>query len=241
MRWEGSTAKDAGAPGLTWDQLREMVESGLCTVGNHTHTHVPPEWLDDRGARPLHRRARSAARRHATSLRLPLGRPRAVDGAGAARSGSAAPPPVRLGRNLPGNDPMRLRRGAGAPHRPASSSSRRSSAAGWHRSGSTAAWSRRRRGRVFVLDIGAVGAASPAQATRRSPDPGGPPDHRRHEPGAAARHRARIRRAVRTGDHRDVALQARTWSGSRRSGVRHVPLPGADPVVGPAAGRGCDA
>ena len=45
MRWEGSTAKEQGAPGLTWDQLREMVDSGLCTIGNHTHTHVRPEEL----------------------------------------------------------------------------------------------------------------------------------------------------------------------------------------------------
>jgi peptidoglycan/xylan/chitin deacetylase (PgdA/CDA1 family) len=45
MRWEGSTAKEQGAPALTWDQLREMVESGLCTVGNHTHTHVKPDLL----------------------------------------------------------------------------------------------------------------------------------------------------------------------------------------------------
>ena len=42
MRWEGSTAREQGAPALTWDQLREMVDSGLCTVGNHTHTHVRP-------------------------------------------------------------------------------------------------------------------------------------------------------------------------------------------------------
>jgi peptidoglycan/xylan/chitin deacetylase (PgdA/CDA1 family) len=42
MHWDGSTAKAAG-PGLTWPQLEEMVESGLCTVGNHTHTHARPE------------------------------------------------------------------------------------------------------------------------------------------------------------------------------------------------------
>ncbi len=45
MRWEGSTAKGDAGQGLTWDQLREMVDSGLCTVGNHTHNHVRPEEL----------------------------------------------------------------------------------------------------------------------------------------------------------------------------------------------------
>ncbi len=43
MRWEGSTAAGAPGRGLTWDQLAEMVESGLCTVGNHTHRHVRPQ------------------------------------------------------------------------------------------------------------------------------------------------------------------------------------------------------
>ncbi len=46
MHWDGSTARDSGGPGLTWPQIREMVDSGLCTVGNHTHTHVRPEQLD---------------------------------------------------------------------------------------------------------------------------------------------------------------------------------------------------
>ena len=47
MHWEGSTAVDTGAPALTWAQLEEMVASGLCTVGNHTHTHVRPEVLTE--------------------------------------------------------------------------------------------------------------------------------------------------------------------------------------------------
>lgn len=47
MRWEGSTARDRGAVGLTWTQLDEMVSTGLCTVGNHTHTHVRPELLTE--------------------------------------------------------------------------------------------------------------------------------------------------------------------------------------------------
>jgi peptidoglycan/xylan/chitin deacetylase (PgdA/CDA1 family) len=44
MHWEGSTAR-ADGPALSWDQIREMVESGLCTVGNHSHSHVRPEEL----------------------------------------------------------------------------------------------------------------------------------------------------------------------------------------------------
>ena len=45
MKWEGSTATGATGHGLSWAQLGEMVESGLCTVGNHTHHHVPPAAL----------------------------------------------------------------------------------------------------------------------------------------------------------------------------------------------------
>lgn len=45
MRWEGSTASGPAGRGISWDQLREMVQSGLCTVGNHTHSHVPPSGL----------------------------------------------------------------------------------------------------------------------------------------------------------------------------------------------------
>lgn len=46
MHWDGSTARAPGAA-LTWDQVAEMIDSGLCTVGNHTHRHVRPERLDD--------------------------------------------------------------------------------------------------------------------------------------------------------------------------------------------------
>lgn len=45
MRWEGATAKGMPGRGLSWEQLAEMVDSGLCTIGNHTHNHVPPEEL----------------------------------------------------------------------------------------------------------------------------------------------------------------------------------------------------
>ena len=45
MVWEGSTAKGSTGMGMSWAQLGEMVDSGLCTVGNHTHHHVLPAAL----------------------------------------------------------------------------------------------------------------------------------------------------------------------------------------------------
>jgi peptidoglycan/xylan/chitin deacetylase (PgdA/CDA1 family) len=45
MVWGGSTAKGPHGQGLSWGQLEEMVASGLCTIGNHTHRHVRPEDL----------------------------------------------------------------------------------------------------------------------------------------------------------------------------------------------------
>lgn len=47
MVWEGSTAKEASGRGMTWDQVAELVGSGLCTIGNHTHQHVRPEVLSE--------------------------------------------------------------------------------------------------------------------------------------------------------------------------------------------------
>ena len=44
MQWDGSTATTPG-PALTWSQLEELRDSGLCTIGNHTHTHARPEHL----------------------------------------------------------------------------------------------------------------------------------------------------------------------------------------------------
>ena len=45
MVWEGSTAQGPHGMGMTWRQLEEMLASGLCTIGNHTHNHVRPELL----------------------------------------------------------------------------------------------------------------------------------------------------------------------------------------------------
>jgi peptidoglycan/xylan/chitin deacetylase (PgdA/CDA1 family) len=47
MVWEGSTARGAAGRGMSWVQLEEMLASGLCTIGNHTHTHVRPEELTE--------------------------------------------------------------------------------------------------------------------------------------------------------------------------------------------------
>lgn len=44
MSWEGGTGS-AGGVGMTWDDYRELVDSGLVTVGNHTHSHARPDAL----------------------------------------------------------------------------------------------------------------------------------------------------------------------------------------------------
>lgn len=110
MAWEGSTAKAPGAA-LTWDQLAAMVGSGLCTVGNHTHTHARPEALTaaelDRCSDAVeeHLGPAGAARpRHFAytwGVEVPVARPLL-----AARFRSAAT--GRLGRNRPGSDQLSL-------------------------------------------------------------------------------------------------------------------------------------
>jgi hypothetical protein len=109
MRWEGSSAKEPGGPALTWDQLGEMVDSGLCTVGNHTHTHARPEQLDeeelDRCSELIRQRLGEEPRHFAYTWGVPV--PRMED---ALRSRFATAATGQLGRNLPGTDPMRLLR-----------------------------------------------------------------------------------------------------------------------------------
>ncbi len=109
MMWEGSTAKGSAGQGLSWGQLSEMVESGLCTVGNHTHRHVPPERLTvdevvectdavnrNLGVAPAH-------------FTYPWGIPvEAMEDELRSRFRSAST--GVLGRNLPGTDRMRLTR-----------------------------------------------------------------------------------------------------------------------------------
>lgn len=107
MVWEGSTAKGAAGRGMTWAQLAEMVDSGLCTVGNHTHSHVRPESLiaDELDA------CTSAVREHLgvtpQHFTYPWGIPvPAMEGELRARFRSAST--GRLGRNELGTDRMRL-------------------------------------------------------------------------------------------------------------------------------------
>ncbi|MGH8893773.1 MAG: polysaccharide deacetylase family protein [Actinomycetes bacterium] len=109
MHWDGSTAKDTGAPALTWEQLSEMVESGLCTVGNHTHTHVRPELLSDdeldKCTADIEGRLGVTPRHFAYTWGVPVP---ALERSLRPRFRSAAT--GELGRNLPGDDPLRLRR-----------------------------------------------------------------------------------------------------------------------------------
>lgn len=109
MRWEGATATGSPGRGLTWDQLREMVDSGLCTIGNHTHTHVEPGLLSDAeldDCSATIERHLGVSPRHFT---YPWGRP--VSGMETSvrqrfRSASTG----IVGRNSPATDRMRLRR-----------------------------------------------------------------------------------------------------------------------------------
>jgi hypothetical protein len=108
MHWDGSTAKAAG-PALTWGQIEEMAESRLCTVANHTHNHARPERLTEAeldecdsliesrlGARPRH-------------FAYPWGIP-VPEMEPALRGRYRSAVTGELGRNLPGTDPMRMRR-----------------------------------------------------------------------------------------------------------------------------------
>jgi peptidoglycan/xylan/chitin deacetylase (PgdA/CDA1 family) len=110
MQWEGSTAKEGGGGrGLTWEQLREMVDSGLCTVGNHTHSHVRPERLEpgelDRCSEVLRERLDVTPRHFAYTWGVPVP---SMEAELRSRFHSAAT--GHLGRHLPGKDPMRVPR-----------------------------------------------------------------------------------------------------------------------------------
>lgn len=109
MRWEGSTARGQSGRGLSWPQLREMVASGLCTVGNHTHTHVRPgelsvEELDAANAAVEEHLGRTP--RHFTYPWGVVVSDMEPELRARFRSASTG----QLGRNLPQTDRMRLRR-----------------------------------------------------------------------------------------------------------------------------------
>jgi peptidoglycan/xylan/chitin deacetylase (PgdA/CDA1 family) len=108
MHWEGSTASAPGAA-LDWDQVRDLVDSGLCTLGNHTHSHVPPARLTvgelDRCSAEIARRTGISPRHFAYPWGIPVP---GLEPELAARFRSAAT--GRLGRNHPATDPLRLTR-----------------------------------------------------------------------------------------------------------------------------------
>lgn len=108
MRWEGSTAKSDG-DALRWHQVKEFVDSGLCTIGNHTHSHVPPHELThaelDACSDEIEQHLGYRPRHFAYPWGIPA---RQVEGELRRRFRTAST--GRVGRNLPGQDPMRLRR-----------------------------------------------------------------------------------------------------------------------------------
>lgn len=109
MRWEGATATGEPGVGLTWEQLREFVVSGLCTIGNHTHNHVRPEELDAAELDMCTERIRSELGITPAHFTYPWGvAVPAMEEALRTRFRSAST--GELGRNLPGVEPMRLRR-----------------------------------------------------------------------------------------------------------------------------------
>ena len=108
MQWDGSTAREAGRA-LTWDQVTEMSASGLCTLGNHTHTHAVPDSLTVEEVDVCSRAIASRTGVTSRHFAYPWGTvvPRMEEPL-RARFRSAAT--GLLGRNGPGADLMRLRR-----------------------------------------------------------------------------------------------------------------------------------
>lgn len=108
MSWEGSTAT-ADGPGLTWDQVGEMVASGLCTLGNHTHSHVRPEELGPEELDACSAAVRTQVGVETRHFAYPWGVrvPRLED---ELRRRFRTAVTGEVGRNLPGQDAMRLRR-----------------------------------------------------------------------------------------------------------------------------------
>ena len=108
MHWDGSTASAPG-PALSWDQLGELAASGLCTVGNHTHTHARPERLTldelDRCTAEIEDHLGVTPRHFAYTWGIPVP---AMESALGQRFRSAAT--AEVGRNHPNTDMHHLRR-----------------------------------------------------------------------------------------------------------------------------------
>ena len=209
-------AEPAG-PALTWAQLaRDGRQRAVHASATTPTRHVPPEQLTadelDRCTDDVERELGVVPRHFAYTL----GHPGAADGARAARPVPSAPRPASSAATCPA--PTRCgcagSRSA-APTR--SSSSAPSSRATCCRSGPTARWSRsaKRVGRPWL---------TPVRTRLRGPGgrplPRRPPDHRRHEPGAAARAPSCGRRRERPRRRTASQRPGRTSSGSRRSASR---------------------
>ncbi len=109
MRWEGSTARGVAGRGMSWAQLQEMVDSGLCTVGNHTHSHVRPQSLTPEELDECNENVQAhlgVTPRHFT---YPWGIP-VPEMESELRVRFRSSSTGMLGRNLPGADRMRLYR-----------------------------------------------------------------------------------------------------------------------------------
>lgn len=108
LHWEGSTAR-APALGLDWGQLGELQASGLCTFGNHTHTHARPDLLSTRELERCNDEIRSRLGIVPRHFAYPWGvRVPSIEPALRARFRSAAT--GTLGRAHPGDDFLSLPR-----------------------------------------------------------------------------------------------------------------------------------
>lgn len=109
MAWEGSAARSQGAAALTWEQIGEMVDSGLCTVANHTNIHASPSDLDveeiDACSDAIERALGHRPRHFAWTWGVPVPRllPAVRDRFTSAATGV-------IGRNAPGDDLHALKR-----------------------------------------------------------------------------------------------------------------------------------
>lgn len=109
MVWEGSTAKGRAGRGMSWEQLGELVASGLCTVGNHTHDHVRPEVLSERDLDACTELVEDRLGVTTTHFTYPWGiAVPTMEESLRARFRSAST--GELGRNVPDTDRMRLAR-----------------------------------------------------------------------------------------------------------------------------------
>ena len=216
-------------PALTWAQLEEMV--GVRAVHDrqpHPSATPGPRCLDEAELDRCTRAIEAHLGRAAPALRVPVGRPRtAVCEAGcAARFRTAATGDARA-------QPARRRPRCACAGSRCAAPTRSSS------SGPSCAAARAPE-RAYAALVAAAKTAACVPETPVAARPGRPaaarraPDDRRHEPGAAARHRAARRRRGRLRDVRH--LRAGPYVAGGRGARRHPRArPDPDPLLGPAA------